>query len=283
MFLGKNFKILKKKDLTPNIFTMWIEAADIARKFEPGQFLILRTNEVGERIPLTIVDADTREGWVQILVQVVGRSTMEMSQLQEGDSFLDVVGPLGLGMHIEKLEGKCICVGGGIGIAPLYPKAKALKQAGNYIISILGARSKDLLMLEREMAAVSDECIVTTDDGSYGRKALVTEPLQEILEKDKSVVEVVAIGPPIMMKFVCRTTAPFQVKTWVSLNPIMIDGTGMCGGCRVTSEGQTKFACVDGPVFDGHGIDWDEMLSRLQTFSVQENLSKEHYCRVRSL
>jgi len=283
LFLGKNFKILKKKDLTPNIFTMWIEAADIARKFEPGQFLILRTNEVGERIPLTIVDADTKEGWVQILVQVVGRSTMEMSQLQEGDTFLDVVGPLGLGMHIEKLEGKCICVGGGIGIAPLYPKAKALKEAGNYIVSILGARSKDLLMLEQEMSVVSDECIVTTDDGSYGRKALVTEPLKEILEKDKSVAEVVAIGPPIMMKFVCRTTAPFRVKTWVSLNPIMIDGTGMCGGCRVTSEGQIKFACVDGPVFDGHGIDWDEMLSRLQTFSVQENLSKEHYCRVRSL
>ena len=283
MFLGKKFLILEKTVLAPQIFSMWIQAPDIARKFEPGQFLIVRLNEVGERIPLTIVDADPEEGRIMILVQVVGRSTMEMSRFNAGDTILDVVGPLGLGLHVETLPGKCVCVGGGIGIAPLYPKAKAMKKAGNHIISILGARTKDLLMLEKEMQAISDECIVCTDDGSYGRKALVTGPLQEILEKGDHLSEVIAIGPPIMMKFVCRTTAPFHIKTWVSLNPIMIDGTGMCGGCRVTSSGQVRFACVDGPVFDGHSIDWEEMLSRLQTFSSQEKEAQEHFCRVRAL
>jgi ferredoxin/flavodoxin---NADP+ reductase len=283
VLLGKNFLILQKTVLAPHIFSMWIQAPDIARKFEPGQFVIVRLNEVGERIPLTIVDADVEGGRVLLLVQVVGRSTTEMSQLNAGDTILDVVGPLGLGIHVEKFSGKCVCVGGGIGIAPLYPKAKALKIAGNHIVSILGARSKDLLVLEAEMRGISDECIVCTDDGSYGRKALVTEPLREVLEKGDEISEVIAIGPPIMMKFVCKTTAPFPVKTWVSLNPIMIDGTGMCGGCRVTSNGNVRFACVDGPVFDGQSIDWEEMLSRLQTFSLQETEAQKHYCRMRSL
>jgi ferredoxin--NADP+ reductase len=174
-------------------------------------------------------------------------------------------------------------VGGGIGTAPLYPKAKASKKLGNYIISIIGARTRDLLVLEKEMAAISDEFIVCTDDGSYGRKALVTEPLREVLEKYDDVDEVIAIGPPVMMKFACRTTAPAGVKTWVSLNPIMIDGTGMCGGCRVSTSGETKFACVDGPVFDGSTIDWDELMSRLQSYQPQEQMAMDHHCKVRSL
>ena len=283
MFLGRNFKILDKRDLGPKIFSLWVEAPDVARKFIPGQFLILRMHEKAERIPLTIVDIDLERGSLMLLIQVVGRSTAEMSELKAGDTVLDLVGPLGEGMELKWCSGKIICVGGGIGTAPLYPKAKALKKLGNYIISIIGARTRDLLVMEKEMAEISDEFIVCTDDGSYGRKALVTEPLREALEKYDDVDEVIAIGPPVMMKFACRTTAPTGVKTWVSLNPIMIDGTGMCGGCRVSAAGATKFACVDGPVFDGATIDWDELMSRLQSYQPQEHLAMDHLCRVRGL
>jgi ferredoxin--NADP+ reductase len=262
---------------------MWIEAPDIALKFIPGQFVIVRVDDRSERIPLTIVDVVPETGALMLLVQVVGRSTLEMSRLKAGDTFLDVVGPLGLGMELAKHHGKVVCVGGGIGTAPLYPKAKALKNLGNYIISVIGARTKDLLVLEDEMRAISDEFVVCTDDGSYGQKALVTGPLAEVLAQNSDIAEIIAIGPPIMMKFVCRTTAPTGIKTLVSLNPIMIDGTGMCGGCRVSYNGNVKFACVDGPVFDGAAIDWAELLARLQTYTPQEKIAMDHYCKVSNL
>jgi len=281
---GKNFRIARQDRISDLNFALTIEAPDIARKAQPGQFVIIRISEAGERIPLTLADWDADSGTILLIVQAVGRTTRELAQLKAGDSILDIVGPLGLPIEVKKYPGSVICVGGGVGIAPLYPKAKALKAAGNHVISILGARSSDLLMLVDEMKEVSDQVIVMTDDGSAGTKGLVTAPIQEILDRDKSSVSlIIAIGPPIMMKFVSLLTKKYEVKTEVSLNPIMVDGTGMCGGCRVRLGGEVKFACVDGPVFDGHLIDWDELLERLGAYKAKEKQALDHVCLLQNI
>ena len=269
------YKILKKQQLAPSVQLFEVEAPLIARKAQPGQFIILRTNEEGERVPLTIADFNRETGTITLIFQEVGASTVELGLLQEGEFILDVVGPLGKATHIEKM-GTVVCVGGGIGIAPVYPIARGMKEAGYEVISIIGARSEDILIYEKEMAAVSDELIITTDDGSKGRKALVTQPLKELLDSDKTISLVVAIGPVIMMKFVAETTRPYGVPTVVSLNPIMVDGTGMCGGCRVSVGNENKFACVDGPEFDGHKVDFDVLMSRQRMYKPQEKQHTEH-------
>ncbi len=264
-------KILHKETLGPNVHRYRIEAPEIAKRRKAGQFVIIRVNDQGERIPLTIAGGDPVEGSITLIVQAVGKTTMELADMQVGDSIPDVVGPLGLPTHIEKV-GTVLIVGGGIGIAPIYPITQALKAAGNHIITILGARSKDLLIMEEDMKAVSDEFIVMTDDGSYGTKGLVTDGIKMVHGRGDEVAECVAIGPPIMMKFVSLLTKELGIPTVVSLNPIMIDGTGMCGGCRVTVGGKTQFVCVDGPEFDGHQVDFDEMMKRLGMY-------REHECR----
>lgn len=263
-------EILHKEQLSTNVFLIRVRAPLIAEEREPGQFVIVQVDtEYGERVPLTIADADEHEGSITLIFQRVGHSTTHLAELEPGQKIEALVGPLGTPTHIEKF-GTCVCVGGGIGVAPLHPITQALKQAGNKIITILGARSSDLIILEDRMAALSDELIVCTDDGSYGRKALVTEPLKEICERTPKPDLAVAIGPPIMMKFCAETTRPYDVHTLVSLNTIMIDGTGMCGGCRVTVGGETKFTCVDGPEFDGHKVDFDEMMARLSAYRPRE-------------
>lgn len=269
------YKIIKKQQLAPSVQMFEVEAPLIAKKAQPGQFIILRTNEEGERVPLTIADFNRETGTITLIFQEVGASTVELGLLNEGEFILDVVGPLGKATHIEKM-GTIVVVGGGIGIAPVYPIARGMKEAGNEVISIIGARSKDILIYEEEMAAVSDELIITTDDGSKGRKALVTQPLKELLDSDKTISLVVAIGPVIMMKFVAETTRPYGVPTVVSLNPIMVDGTGMCGGCRVSVGNENKFACVDGPEFDGHKVDFDVLMSRQRMYKPQEKTHSEH-------
>jgi NAD(P)H-flavin reductase len=243
----------------------------VAKKCAPGQFVIVRIDEKGERIPLTIADWDRKEGSVTLVFMEVGATTVRLAQLKTGDSIANFVGPLGMPSHIEKF-GAVVCVAGGVGVAPIVPITRALKEKGNKIISILGARCKDLLFWEDKLRSVSDELIVTTDDGTYGRKGVVTEPLKEILEREK-IDRVVAIGPTVMMKFCSKTTKPFGVKTIVSLNPIMVDGTGMCGCCRVSVGGTTKFACVDGPEFDGHEVDWDLLGARQRTYLDEEKRS----------
>lgn len=263
------YKILVKQQLAPSVQLFEVEAPLIARKAQPGQFVILRINEDGERIPLTIADFNRETGSITLIFQEVGATTVELGKLNQGDFILDLVGPLGKATHIKKL-GTIVCVGGGIGIAPVYPIARGMKEAGNEVISIIGARSKDILIYEEEMEAVSDELIITTDDGSKGRKCLVTVPLKELLDSDKNISLVVAIGPVIMMKFVAETTRPYGVPTVVSLNPIMVDGTGMCGGCRVSVGNENKFACVDGPEFDGHKVDFDVLMSRQRMYKPQE-------------
>ncbi|MBU1702286.1 MAG: sulfide/dihydroorotate dehydrogenase-like FAD/NAD-binding protein [Candidatus Eisenbacteria bacterium] len=263
-------KILKMEVLGPAVFRMVVEAAQIARKRKAGQFIILSIDEYGERIPLTIADADSEAGTITLIFQVVGKTTTQLSQMKVGDVIENIVGPLGKPTHIENF-GTVVCIGGGIGIAPLFPITQALKKAGNKIITILGARSKDLLILENEMKAISDETIVTTDDGSYGEKALVTGPLQRMIDAGERIDFCVAIGPAIMMKFVSKTTEPYGIPTFVSINTIMIDGTGMCGGCRVSVGGETKFACVDGPEFDGHKVDFDELTNRLHSYNDEES------------
>lgn len=276
-------KIVCKKQLSENVFTADIEAPLIAQARKPGQFVILSVRgNYSERIPLTIAGADTQKGTIKLVWQRIGKSTAELSDLNEGDEIDNVAGPLGKPTHIEKL-GTVVCVGGGIGAAPLLPIATAMKQIGNTIISILGARNKSLLILEDEFRAISDELVVVTDDGSYGKKALVTEPLEQVCQKLKPRLAI-AIGPPIMMKFCCKVTQQYNVPTVVSLNTIMIDGTGMCGGCRVEVDGQTKFVCVDGPEFDGHKVNFDLMMKRLNAYREMEQKSfdsyKEHKCRI---
>ena len=263
------YKILKREDLTPNIHLYKFQAPEVARKARPGQFIVVRIDERGERIPLTVADWDEKEGSVTVVCMEVGTTTRRLATLGTGDAIMDFVGPLGNPTEIEKFGTVC-CVSGGFAVAVVMPIARALKQVGNKVISILGARNKDLLFWEDELRNVSDELIVTTDDGSYGRKGLVTEPLKEILEGKSKVDRVIAIGPSIMMKFSALTTKPFGVKTIVSLNPIMVDGTGMCGGCRVTVSGETKFACVDGPEFDAHQVNFRELMNRLQTYKDEE-------------
>ncbi|MEW5844560.1 MAG: sulfide/dihydroorotate dehydrogenase-like FAD/NAD-binding protein [Bacteroidota bacterium] len=269
-------KILFKKQLSKDVFLMRLHAPLIAEERSAGQFIILQVNEdYGERIPLTIADADTKEGSITIIFQVVGKSTTLLSELNEGDDIPTLVGPLGRPTHIENF-GTVVCVGGGIGVAPLHPIAQALKNAGNHVITIIGARTKDLIILEEEMKSIADEFILCTDDGSYGRKALVTEPLKEICERNPKPNMVIAIGPPIMMKFCSETTRPYKVFTQVSLNTIMVDGTGMCGGCRVNVGKEIKFVCVDGPEFDGHKVDFDNMMTRLNSYKEIERAA--HAC-----
>ncbi|MBN1643610.1 MAG: sulfide/dihydroorotate dehydrogenase-like FAD/NAD-binding protein [Dehalococcoidales bacterium] len=269
------YKILTAKTLVPNIHLFKFAAPRIARKAKAGQFVVLMIDEKGERIPLTIADCDAQEGTLTIVFMEVGKTTRELGCLKDGDSIMSLTGPLGVPTHVEKF-GTVVCVAGGFAVAPIMPIARAMKQAGNKVISIMGARTKDLLFWEEELRSVSDKLIVTTDDGSYGRKALVTEPLKEILETEK-VDRVIAIGPSVMMKFCSRTTQPFGVKTIVSLNPIMVDGTGMCGCCRVVVGGQTKFACVDGPDFDGHQVDWDLLAARQRNYLEEEKEALENW------
>ena len=269
-------KIIYKKQLSKDVFMMRLNAPLIAEERSAGQFIILQIDDdFGERIPLTIADADTREGSITIIFQIVGKSTLQLSYKNVGDDIPTLVGPLGRPTHIEKF-GTVVCVGGGIGVAPLHPIAKALKEIGNHVITIIGARTKDLIILEDEMKAIADEFILCTDDGSYGRKALVTEPLKEICERNPKPDMVIAIGPPIMMKFCSETTRPYGVFTQVSLNTIMVDGTGMCGGCRVNVGKEIKFVCVDGPEFDGHKVDFDNMMARLNSYKDIER--EQHSC-----
>jgi NAD(P)H-flavin reductase len=266
------FKIVAKEKLSPVIDFVKVEAPAIAHKARAGQFVVIRVDEVGERIPLTLADWDGKEGTLTLVAMKVGTTTCKLSSLNTGDSILDVIGPLGIPSEIENF-GTVICVGGGVGVAPVYPIARALKQAGNDVISIMGSRNKDLLFWEDRLRSVSNELIVTTDDGSYARKGLVTEPLKEVLDRDKGISRVIAIGPAIMMKFCCLTTRPFDVTTIVSLNAVMVDGTGMCGCCRVSVDGETKFVCVNGPEFNGHQVDWDLLFKRQRIFCDEEKLS----------
>jgi len=269
------YKILLREDLAPNIHLFKIEAPALAKKAQPGQFIIVRIDERGERIPVTVADWDRAEGSVTIVFMEVGTTTRRLACLKTGDNIQDFVGPLGLPTHIENF-GTVVCVAGGFAVAVVKRIARALKEKGNKVISILGFRSKNLLFWENELRQVSDELIVTTDDGTYGRKGLVTEPLKELLETRKGQINrVIAIGPSIMMKFSAKTTEPFGVKTIVSLNPIMVDGTGMCGCCRVSVGGVTRFACVEGPDFDGHQVDWDLLFARQKTYLDEEKRSLE--------
>jgi ferredoxin--NADP+ reductase len=265
------FKILKKEDLSEHITLFDIEAGDIARKAKAGNFVVLRTHEQGERVPLTIADFDRSNGTITTVFQKVGKTTHRLGILNEGDFITDLIGPLGNHSHIKNF-GRVVCVGGGVGIAPVYPIARALKEAGNNITSIIGARSKSILFWEDKMRKVSEDLIITTDDGSHGTKAVVTDPLEDILCNEK-VDLVIAIGPAIMMKFVCKTTEKYNVKTVVSLNSIMVDATGMCGGCRVEVGGETKYTCVDGPEFDGHEVDFDLLMKRLQAYVAEEGIA----------
>jgi ferredoxin--NADP+ reductase len=262
-------KILKKEVLSTGIKLLEVEAVEIARKAKPGNFVVIRIDEKGERIPLTITDYDTEKETLTIVFQEVGFSTERLGKLEPGDTLLDVVGPMGKPARIEKF-GVVVCVAGGVGIAPVYPITRQLKNAGNKVLSIIGARSHEFLFWEKKMRDVSDEIHVCTDDGSYGRKGFVTDELKAILEKNKKIDLVIAIGPVVMMKAVSSMTKPYGIKTIVSLNPIMVDATGMCGGCRVTVGGKTKFACVDGPEFDGHEVNFDELLSRRQIYLEEE-------------
>ena len=271
-------RIVEKKQLSDDVFRMAFEAPFIAEARKAGQFIIIQLDDnFGERIPLTIADADEDAGTITIIFQAVGKTTLALAALEEGQSIANVLGPLGTPTHIERW-GTAVCVGGGIGVAPMHPIVQAVKKAGNKVITIMGARTGDLLVLEEEMQRWSDEVIVCTDDGSYGRKDLVTAPLKELCEAGTPDI-VFAIGPPIMMKFAAETTRPFGVRTMVSLNTIMVDGTGMCGGCRVTVGDETKFVCMDGPEFDGHLVDFDNMMSRQQAYRKQEIGALEK-CRI---
>ncbi|HAP43018.1 MAG: ferredoxin-NADP reductase [Spirochaetes bacterium GWD1_61_31] len=265
------FTITGKRQLSAEVYRIEVEAPLIARQRQAGQFVIVQTDiEWGERIPLTIADADPAAGTISLIFQTVGASTHRLADLAVGSGIPAVLGPLGNPTHIDKF-GKVVCVGGGIGVAPMHPIAQALKRAGNHVTIIIGARNRELIIMEEEMGTIADDLIVVTDDGSYGRKALVTEPLKELCQMDPKPDLVVAIGPPIMMKFCAETTRPFGVHTLASLNTIMIDGTGMCGGCRVEVAGATKFVCVDGPEFDAHLVDWNSMMSRLRAYKSAED------------
>lgn len=258
-------KILSKDHFSDNVVCLIVEAPLIARSRKPGHFVIVRTGQGGERIPLTIADADPERGTITLVVQSVGESTKKICALEAGEYLTDVVGPLGQATDIKK-RGTVVCCGGGVGVAPLLPIVKAMKRAGNRVVSVLAARSKELIILEDQIREYSDEVIIMTDDGSYGRKGLVTDGVEEVIRREK-VDEVVAIGPAIMMKFVCKLTEKYNIPTMVSLNTIMVDGTGMCGACRVTVDGHTKFVCIDGPEFDGHKVDFDEMMMRLRAYN----------------
>lgn len=273
-------KIISNDQISPQIRKMVVEAEYVASHRKPGQFIILRINEKGERIPLTIVDANPQNGTITLYYQIVGKTTADLSELKAGDEILDIAGPLGHPTEIKNY-GTVVCVGGGIGIAPIYPIAKAMKDAGNKVIAIIGARTKSLLILEHELSVITDEIIRCTDDGSLGRKALVTDVLKDVIEREK-INKVVAIGPVPMMKAVSEITKLKGIPTLVSLNSIMVDGTGMCGGCRVMVGGEKKFTCVDGPEFDGHKVDFDELMLRLGAYRENERRSFEihHACKL---
>ncbi len=264
------YKIIEREDLAPKIKLFKVEAPELARKARPGQFIILRIDEIGERIPLTIADYDADKGTITIIFQEVGKSTELLGELNAGNYILDFAGPLGCASEIEKF-GTVVCIGGGVGVAPVYPIAKALYEEGNKVISIIGARTKEMLIWEDEMKKISSELIVATDDGTYGTKGFVTDVLKDVLAKE-SVNRVIAIGPIVMMHAVARVV-PESLPLIVSLNPIMVDGTGMCGGCRVEVGGKTKFACVDGPEFDGHTVNWDLILQRSKMFANEEAIA----------
>lgn len=269
------YKILQKQVLSENVKLLKIDSPLVAKKAKPGQFIILRIDEKGERIPLTIADYDKNEGSVTIIFMEVGKTTKQLGTLNVGDKILNFSGPLGKPSDIENY-GTVVCVGGGVGIAPLYPIIRALKESGNYVISILGARNTKLLMLEKEIDEVSNELHICTDDGSKGSKGFVSNILQKLIDEGKPIDIVWAIGPVIMMKVVANLTKKYNIKTVVSLNPIMVDGTGMCGGCRVTIDGNIKFACVDGPEFDGHEVDYDNLMLRNRRFLKEE----QHACQL---
>ncbi len=273
------YRIVRKRVLNPTVSLMEIDAPFIARKAEPGQFIILRVDEEGERIPLTIADFDRDKGTVTIIYQIVGATTKKLDSLNEGDTLEDFVGPLGVPSHTDGLK-RVAVIGGGVGCAIAYPIAKKLHQNGAVVHSVVGFRTKDLVILEDEFSAVSDELLIKTDDGSYGTKGLVTDALRQLIERGEQYDEVIAIGPLVMMKFVARLTREFNIKTTVSMNPIMIDGTGMCGGCRLTVGGETKFACVDGPDFDGHLVDFDEAMERSSMYRDFERHHYEETCRL---
>ena len=277
------FKIIRKKELNSAVTMMEIEAPFVAKKAKAGQFIIFRVDEEGERVPLTIAGYDREKGTVSIIFQKVGLSTKMLGELNEGDSIQDFVGPLGRPTEVEGVKRVCV-VGGGVGCAIALPSAQAFKEAGCAVDVIVGFRNKDIVILEDEFRACSDNLYLMTDDGSYGEHGFVTVKLQELLEAGKQYDEVLAIGPIPMMKFVCKTTEPFGVKTIVSLNPIMVDGTGMCGGCRVTVGGEVKFACVDGPDFDGHKVDFAELMNRNGVYRDQEQADeKDHMCRIEKI
>lgn len=272
------FKIVRKRILNEAVVLMEIEAPFVAKKAQPGQFIIFRTDEFGERVPLTIADYDSEKGTVTIIFQIVGKSTEKLASMNEEDELADFVGPLGMPTHIEDDVKKVCVIGGGVGCAIAYPQAKGLFKAGKEVTVIAGFRSKDIVILEDELKACCDHLVITTDDGSYGKGGFVTTALEELINNGEQFDEVIAIGPIPMMKFVSSLTAKYNIKTIVSLNPIMIDGTGMCGGCRVTVGGETRYACVDGPDFDGHLVNFDELMKRNSTYREQE-----HECRMKKL
>ncbi len=274
------YKILSKENLNSQVFKMEIEAPLVAKKAEPGQFIILRIDEYGERVPFTISDFDREKGIVTIIVQIVGKTTRDLSQLEAGDELLDFAGPLGMPTELEGFN-KVAVIGGGLGTAIAYPQAKKLHAIGSEVHSIAGFRDKSFIILEKELAEVSDKLVITTDDGSNGTKGFVTDRLRELIESGEKYDAVIAIGPLMMMRAVCKVTEEYGIKTIVSMNPVMIDGTGMCGGCRVIVGGETKFACVDGPDFDGHLIDWDSALNRQRMFKSHEKCAcDEGHCRI---
>ncbi len=268
-------KILEKEFFSKNVVKIVLDAPEIARSRKPGHFVIIKMGEKGERIPLTIASADAEKGTVTLVIQKVGVTSDKLSRLEVGDEVTDVVGPLGKATHLENV-GTVLCAGGGVGVAPLLPIVEGLKKAGNRVVTILAARTKDLIILEDQMREYSDEVIIMTDDGSYGTKGLVTAGMEEVINREKVNMSVV-IGPAIMMKFAALTTKKYNIETVASLNTIMVDGTGMCGACRVSVGGKTKFVCVDGPEFDAHQVDFDEMLSRLSAYQDQESAAYQKY------
>ncbi|MFH1010969.1 MAG: sulfide/dihydroorotate dehydrogenase-like FAD/NAD-binding protein [bacterium] len=276
-------RIISNKPLAPATYDMIVEAPLVARKRKAGQFVIVRMRELSERIPLTIAGADPAAGTLRLIYQEVGKSTMEMGRMKAGESLLDVVGPLGRPTHLEKF-GTVVCIGGGIGTGEILPVAEGCKEAGNRVISIVGARTKELLIVLDEMEKTSDELLISTDDGSFGYHGFVTGLLQQVIERGEKIDRVFAVGPVPMMRAVCNLTKKYSLPTEVSLNPIMVDGTGMCGACRVTVGGKTQFVCVDGPDFDGHLVDFDELTQRQQAYRVFEQQAverwKEHLCRL---
>ena len=274
------FKIIEKKQLSAGVFYMKVNAPEIARNRKAGQFVIVQVEaEFGERVPLTIADADAKEGWIALVFQAVGATTYKLSLKEAGEELPTVLGPLGQPSKIEKYDNPVLVVGGGFGVAPCYPIVQAHKAIGNKVIMVICARNKDLLIYIDEMKAICDEVIIMTDDGSAGRKGVSTVPVKELCESQTPPAEVIAIGPPIMMKFCAQTTKEYGINTTVSLNTIMIDGTGMCGGCRVSVGGQTKFVCVDGPEFNAHEVDWDNMMMRMKSFKSREQ-ADDHKCRM---